>query len=587
MLTNKKHGAELALRFLLLAAVALSSGCTPAGPRALLKGIRLIQEGDYLSAVERLQAATKLLPENAHAWNYLGLAFHRASQPASAERAYRMALDLDRKLNAARFNLGCLYLEQTNMPGALRELTSYTLVESASPEGWFTLGTAQLRARQLPEAERSFKTVLALRENDPDALNSLGVVQTQQRRPLDGLACFNAVLAQNTNYSLALLNSAIVMHQYLNNRLAALQRYRQYLAQNPETEDDESVGGVVRLLEKEVTLSLRPATNVVQTSLAESSPMQTTSPDRVATEPPSSHRLEAQPAPAKPGLTNTFLATAVVKPSSHPTGRAPTVEVTRVASALEIKPAEDVPAHGRSVTEAPLSFREAFTSTPASESAKAPKRGFFQRLNPFAGRPPKTNATASMNPSRTSLPGDKSTDRNSISLSHERYSYLSPSKPASGNHRVAETDFARGVRAQRNGLNAQAVTEYEAAIESDPAYFEAYYNLALAASDLGELKGALKAYEYALALRPDSADARYNFALALKQANCPQDAVNELEKLVRSHPRDVRARLSLANLYAQRLNQPKRAREHYLKVLETEPRHPEAARIRYWLASNH
>jgi len=93
-------------------------------------------------------------------------------------------------------------------------------------------------------------------------------------------------------------------------------------------------------------------------------------------------------------------------------------------------------------------------------------------------------------------------------------------------------------------------------------------------------------YEYALAVKPGSVDARYNFALALQQANYPRDAGDELLEILNENPGEVRAHLLLANLYARQLNQPKLARQHYLKVLETEPRHPKAPEIRYWLAAN-
>lgn len=147
-------------------------------------------------------------------------------------------------------------------------------------------------------------------------------------------------------------------------------------------------------------------------------------------------------------------------------------------------------------------------------------------------------------------------------------------------------NFARGVQVHQRALNAQAVTEYEAAIRADPAYFEAHYNLGVALADLGRVRDALVAYEHALAIRPDSADARYNFALTLKQGGHPVDAAAELEKLLLIHPMEARARLLAANIYAQQLGQTQRAREHYLKLLELEPRHPEAARIRYWLVSH-
>src|SRR5215813_1387207 len=70
----------------------LASGCTPAGPKALFQGEKLIDKGNYSQAIEKLKLATTLIPTNAQAWNYLGLAFHHANQPGEAEKTYRRAL---------------------------------------------------------------------------------------------------------------------------------------------------------------------------------------------------------------------------------------------------------------------------------------------------------------------------------------------------------------------------------------------------------------------------------------------------------------------------------------------------------------
>jgi tetratricopeptide (TPR) repeat protein len=96
----------------------------------------------------------------------------------------------------------------------------------------------------------------------------------------------------------------------------------------------------------------------------------------------------------------------------------------------------------------------------------------------------------------------------------------------------------------------------------------------------------LSAYERALSIKPTDANARFNFALALQKAGHPRDAANELETLLAAQPDEARAHLSLANLYAQELGQPARARPHYLQVLELQPRHPQAAAIRQWLNSH-
>src|SRR3954453_9207709 len=114
----------------------LFSGCTPPGPRALLNGERLIQEGKWEEAILTLQKATQLLPNNAQAWNHLGLAYHGNHQPELALKCYKSALWLDRNLPPARYNLGCLLLEQNDITGALEQLTSFTFLQPSSPDGW-------------------------------------------------------------------------------------------------------------------------------------------------------------------------------------------------------------------------------------------------------------------------------------------------------------------------------------------------------------------------------------------------------------------------------------------------------------------
>ena len=166
------------------------------------------------------------------------------------------------------------------------------------------------------------------------------------------------------------------------------------------------------------------------------------------------------------------------------------------------------------------------------------------------------------------------------------YTYTSPPRPSLGNRSEAERAFAQGVQAQQARRLAEAVQAYRLAARLDPSLYEAQYNLGLAATEAGNLSLALTAYENALAIQPTSLDARYNLALVLKQANYLTDAVNELERVVASYPNETRAHLALGNLYAQQFGQPAKARQHYRKVLEVEPQHPQGGVIRYWLAAN-
>jgi tetratricopeptide (TPR) repeat protein len=167
-----------------------------------------------------------------------------------------------------------------------------------------------------------------------------------------------------------------------------------------------------------------------------------------------------------------------------------------------------------------------------------------------------------------------------------RYSYRSPAKPAVGDRAAAEPFFAQGRQAQAAHRLKDAIQAYKQSVQIDPAFYAAFYNLGLASADSGDVAAALPAYESALAIDPASADARCNFALLLGESGYALDAANEFEKVLSTHPKETRAHLGLANLYAQQLGQPAKARQHYLIVLELDSRHPQAEAIRYWLSSH-
>jgi tetratricopeptide (TPR) repeat protein len=167
-----------------------------------------------------------------------------------------------------------------------------------------------------------------------------------------------------------------------------------------------------------------------------------------------------------------------------------------------------------------------------------------------------------------------------------RYQYLDLAKPAPGNRAAAEPLVAAGYQAQKARKLDEAARQYTAALQKDPSYFEACYNLTLVALDVGDLRAALHASELAVAIKPESAEARITLATALDRSGYWNDAVDQLEKVLKTSPEDAKAHLLLGNVFAQKLNLPGRARPHYQRVIEIEPRHPRASEIRYWLAAN-
>ena len=665
--------------FLLAVCLAGLTGCSPPGPKTLLEGKQALEEGRFPEAVAKMEKAVSYLPKAAVAWNYLGLAYQQNQQLDQSARAYRTALSLDRNLSIARYNLGCVYLDQENLPAAVEELRSYTLLQPAAAEGWLRLGTALYRGKRFEDAERSFRAALDVHPRHPEALNGLGLIQLQRRRWQDALNHFNAAATQDPPYAPALLNSAIVAQQFPNQKALALQRYRTYLALEPRRSDWSSVEASARQLDREInprpTLpantrpagpgqtglagtpasrsngtvaataprpansrtnlatasnprpgipsSLLPLTNYLATTArGNSDPSRNTAGSPSPNPPHNNVAVSALPVPPNP-VTSTSVPAPASPPSTAPiaarppapalpptvrlpgpavAGAAPAArlsnpevtQVTLVSPGLVIPPAQELTPGGLNpgtppgATVAPVT-PSAATPLPAprvSEPAPAPARGnlepprkgLLSRLNPFPTRtrtggdlePGEGTATASAGPNRP-IP---------------RYNYLSPAAPTPGSRAEGEKSFHKGLKSQKAGNRSQAIAEYQAAVHDDPAYYDAYYNLGLAALENSDPSLALWAYEVALSLKPEDDDARYNLALALRTGGYFLDAIEELKRNLAHHPNEVRYHLSIANLYAQQLREVTLARRHYEKVLDLNPNHSESTRIRFWLAAN-
>ncbi len=598
------HPSSLAFRFRFLFFIALAvfiSGCSPSGPRALLKGKRFLDRGDYAGAVAQLKTATSLLATNAQAWNYLGLAYHHAGQPADAAGAYQRALALDRDLAEAHYNLGSLWLEQNRPDAARTEFTAYTLRRGNAPEGWLKLGLAQLRVHEVAGAEKSFGTALNLNPNNAEALNGLGLAQIQRDRPREAAQDFSAAVKAHPDYAPAILNLATVAQEYLRDDGLALQYYRSYLALTPRPANWDEVDAVAKRLEQPaMAATANPPPQSTRQNVASAPPVtgetraQTTSAVRPAmspraqpavrsySNPPPTEVVKVQPEPvivATPGQTRA----AALPPVEAPPEPAP-VEKPGIWHRLNPVNWFHSPAPEKTYDE------NGVTPLPPPGSGKTVNSA---PLPPVPLLPPKASpnsAPPTASPAPTSTPPVVETQPVKIarpaSPAFQRYLYVSPHKPKPGDRRTATGAFTRARGFEQDARWLDAMKAYQQAAETDPDWFEAQYNFGVLSYRLRNFQQALAAFEMALAIRPDSVDARYNFALALKAAGYAPDAVHELETIVKAAPNEVRAHLALGNLYAQQLHDKARARQHYLKVLALDPANSQATDIQFWLSSN-
>jgi len=639
MLATKNWGSVKVLCCVAMGAISLVIGCSPPGTRAFLEGDRLLRQGKFAPAIEQLKIATELLAESAQprAWNHLGLAYHQAGQPNEAVQAYQQALRLNPNLAVTRFNLGCLHFDLNNFPAAIAELSAYTVLEPKTAPAWLKLASAYLRTRQFDAAEKSYQTALQLNPALPEALNGLGLIQIQRKRLREALTFFNTALEKQPNYAPALLNLAVTYHPQ--NRLLALRKYREYVELKPRPPDSLAVEEIIRQIEAELNPPPRlvhtnppPAlTNLAQAKVALSNapapPRATTSPPptlvasalpQSKTSPPKSNASLERPATdAKPGTPPIASSTPIAPPSGELREEPlPRIEVVTLSNDFAPKLPQDVtpeppptpPATNTLLAATPQTVPEESPSAPLIRSValrekpksaarrvldKLDPRGWFGRKSAAATaaeREPAAQERATREtenrPVRYAPPPAPAVNPRPQPPPVPRYPYRSPARPAAGDRAQAEPFFAQGLRAHRERRLTSAIEAYRAAIKFDPSYFDAHFNLGLAAFDVKDLGQSLLACEYALALDAGSADARYNFALALERAGFYLDAANELEKVLTDHSDNDRAHFALAKVQAERLAQIDSAREHYRRVLRLNPAHPEAAAIRYWLAAH-
>lgn len=609
-------------------AVGIVTGCTPPGPAALLKGERLLRENKTAEAVAAFEEAVRIMPGTAQAWNHLGLGYHRQGDVAKAANAYQRACELDRNLAVARFNIGSLYLEAGNHQLAVDAFTTYCSLQPREGEGWLRLGQAQIGlAATTPGTTDRQRLLEAARRNlehapeSADKANAIGQVLALRGRYREALAEFSRALTLQPDLASAVMNQAVALQQS-GDRRAALQRYRDFLKMQPDSPQAAGVEALVTQLDRE----LNPVAFVapIATNSAAPTPapavVRTTAPPAVVAVQPQPAAVVPKPAPAtnpppvatKPAAsTNVVAARPVPKPpaATNPApviAAAPLTTVTLTEEA-PIKPAVDSPRPSNVAelaakpTPLPTEPNLSGLTNPTAKAPPAEDRSkgssFVRKLNPatwFSGKdktakaapaklpPPTLTETAPTNapapaPAPVYVPPPKPV--------YPRYAYPVRTAPAAGNRAEAEKVFVSAFEEHRAGREVTAAAGYKQALLLDPAYFEAHYNLALALAGTPATAEALKHAETAVVLNPKASAARLELALLLDRSGHPTDAAVELEKIIAAEPANVNAHLTVANLFAQRLGEQAKARTHYLKVLELDPRNSQANAIRFWLAT--
>jgi len=523
-------------------------GCKPPGVQALYKGEGLLNKGDSKAAVLQFEEAVKLLPKEWRAWNYLGLALHRSGDLEEADQVYRKAAEAagERRRSpndpafVLYFNRGRLALDRDQLVDAQKQLHTFAS-EKRSFSSLYWLSEAFSRNGHLSEAETTMQEALKLKSDSPVALNRLGIIQIKLNKPAEAIERFKNALEHKEGFSEAQLNLALTYYRYTpeffpDRDVLALEAFKAYISLSSEPQPD------IQIMVGQLEARLISEPSASETNLIASLPLRGTN-----------TVLPLSPAPR--GDSNLVI-------EIPPTSNTNALILTKVPE----------------VTTQTHPEEESVPVNPAPPVDPPKKEGEPPQLASKVDLPQITHHT-------DATKGFKVPELPEVA----RYRYLKPERPLPGevqDPKRLKAIFDQAFHQHRLQELDGAIAGYRKVLKENPAYQQAYVNIALALQVQGEVKESLPIYEKALAINPLSKVTRHGFATALNRSEYYVDAAREYQKLLEVYRDYVPAHLGLAVIYSEHLKVPEQAESHYRRILELNPQHPEAASIRRWLFNN-
>lgn len=198
----------------------------PAHPFAwMILGQILAQTGAFAAALDPLQRAARLVPDDADIHNDLGIILNALGRPADAETHQREALRLAPGTAIAHNNLGNTLLAQGRLAEAETHYREALRLDPALTQAQHNLGNLLFDQGRLDDAESCYRAVVRLQPS-ADAFNSLGVACLGRGRVTDAVSAFRDAIERDAAHRGAQTNIGLALFRLgdIDNALAVAQR---------------------------------------------------------------------------------------------------------------------------------------------------------------------------------------------------------------------------------------------------------------------------------------------------------------------------------------------------------------------------
>jgi tetratricopeptide (TPR) repeat protein len=194
------------------------------------------QRGDYALALDQIDAALDINPDNSLAWNQRGLALQRLKRFEDVVASYDRALAVWPDHAEALCNRGAALYELKRFDEALASYDRALAVRPHYAEAFCYRGAALFQLKRLEEALASYDCALATQPAYADALSDRGGVLVELKRFDEALVSYDQALLVRPDHAETLCNRGVALNE-LKRPEEALASYDRALALGLDSAD--------------------------------------------------------------------------------------------------------------------------------------------------------------------------------------------------------------------------------------------------------------------------------------------------------------------------------------------------------------
>jgi tetratricopeptide (TPR) repeat protein len=173
----------------------------------------LLETTRYIPAINAINSALKINPNNAHYLNTLGIAYRRNNQLQAAIKNFKASIEISPLIADAYLNLGMTYRQMNNWPLALQNLKQGIALNKKNPSGYLNLGNLYRERQEWDLAIDYYQQALEQNSHFVQAQYNIALVQRDKGLLDVSLSSIENILTEYPQYlSANMLKGELLEH---------------------------------------------------------------------------------------------------------------------------------------------------------------------------------------------------------------------------------------------------------------------------------------------------------------------------------------------------------------------------------------